>query len=135
MPCHTPVRSCHHTTAPCSQPQHPAVTQRHHSTTAFIADPAAYARTGRTTIIVAHRLTTVRRADCIVVLGKGGAILEQGTHHQLKSARGAYYRMLRAKGRAVGVTPLSDEEGAAAVGALTDSDAPISDIVRDHSFS
>lgn len=47
---------------------------------------------GRTTVTIAHRLTTVRDADRIIVLGKDG-IEEEGTHDSLLSARGAYYRL------------------------------------------
>lgn len=45
--------------------------------------------TGRTTITVAHRLTTVRDCDRIYVLG-GGAVVESGTHADLLDARGLY---------------------------------------------
>lgn len=44
---------------------------------------------GRTTIIVAHRLSTVRRADRIVVI-EGGTIVEEGDHHSLLQRRGLY---------------------------------------------
>jgi ATP-binding cassette subfamily B protein len=49
-------------------------------------------RAGRTTLIVAHRLSTVRTADRIVVLGNG-RILEMGTHDQLVAAGGRYAEM------------------------------------------
>lgn len=49
-------------------------------------------RAGRTTLIVAHRLSTVRTADRIVVLGNG-RILETGTHDQLLAAGGRYAEM------------------------------------------
>lgn len=44
---------------------------------------------GRTTIIIAHRLSTVRNADRIFVIGQGG-IMEQGTHDELVSNHGLY---------------------------------------------
>jgi ABC-type multidrug transport system fused ATPase/permease subunit len=46
---------------------------------------------GRTTFIVAHRLSTVRNADKILVLEKG-KIVEQGTHQELIKKKGAYYK-------------------------------------------
>ncbi len=49
-------------------------------------------RRGRTTIIIAHRLATVRDADKIVVL-QHGAIVEQGTHDQLLAHRGLYAKL------------------------------------------
>jgi ATP-binding cassette subfamily B protein/subfamily B ATP-binding cassette protein MsbA len=48
---------------------------------------------GRTTFVIAHRLSTVRRADLILLLDNG-RIIEQGTHEQLMDARGAYYSMV-----------------------------------------
>ena len=47
---------------------------------------------GRTSLVIAHRLSTVRNADLILVV-KDGKIVEQGTHQQLLEARGAYYRL------------------------------------------
>lgn len=49
---------------------------------------------GRTVLIVAHRLSTVRHADQIVVIDRG-RIVEQGTHGELTAARGAYYELVR----------------------------------------
>ena len=50
------------------------------------------ARQGRTSIVIAHRLSTIHNADKIVVLG-GGKVLEQGTHAELMSQEGAYYKL------------------------------------------
>jgi ATP-binding cassette subfamily B multidrug efflux pump len=44
---------------------------------------------GRTTFVIAHRLSTVRRADMILVMDKG-QIVEQGTHHELLKRGGLY---------------------------------------------
>jgi len=49
---------------------------------------------GRTVVVVAHRLSTVKNADQIVVLERG-AIIEQGTHTQLVERRGAYYNLVK----------------------------------------
>jgi ATP-binding cassette subfamily B protein len=46
----------------------------------------------RTTLIVAHRLSTIRDADVIAVIGNGG-LEEFGTYEQLMTARGAFYRL------------------------------------------
>jgi ATP-binding cassette subfamily B protein len=50
--------------------------------------------TGKTVVVVAHRLSTVRNADNIIVLDKG-KIIEQGTHHQLAELRGTYYNLVK----------------------------------------
>ncbi len=49
---------------------------------------------GKTTIIVAHRLSTVKNADKIFVLDKG-KIIESGTHEQLINMRGQYYNLIK----------------------------------------
>ena len=50
----------------------------------------------RTTIVIAHRLTTVQNADKIVVIEKG-RIIEQGRHEELLKSRGTYYRLYTRK--------------------------------------
>jgi subfamily B ATP-binding cassette protein MsbA len=54
-------------------------------------------RQGRTTIVVAHRLSTVRDADLIVVMADGEAV-EHGSHTELLAADGAFARLVRAQG-------------------------------------
>ena len=48
---------------------------------------------GRTTIVVAHRLSTIRDADCIAVVYKGN-IVEQGSHDELMAKKGSYARLV-----------------------------------------
>ncbi|KIA75614.1 ABC transporter protein AtrC [Aspergillus ustus] len=52
---------------------------------------------GRTTIVVAHRLSTVRRCDRILVLGEG-RLVEAGAHAELMERRGVYFQMVQAQG-------------------------------------
>jgi ATP-binding cassette subfamily B protein len=51
---------------------------------------------GRTTIAIAHRLSTLRKADRLVVLDKG-EIVEIGSHDELMAAQGAYYQLYQAQ--------------------------------------
>src|SRR5690606_7424984 len=53
---------------------------------------------GRTTIAIAHRLSTLRQADRLVVLDRG-RIVEQGRHEELLVVRGAYFRLHEAQAR------------------------------------
>ncbi len=54
---------------------------------------------GRTTFVIAHRLSTVRNSDCIMVLEQG-RIIERGTHDQLIAQKGRYYQLYT--GNAIG---------------------------------
>jgi ATP-binding cassette subfamily B protein len=47
---------------------------------------------GRTTFVIAHRLSTVKNSDCIMVLEQG-RIIERGTHDQLIEEKGKYYQL------------------------------------------
>lgn len=49
---------------------------------------------GKTVVIVAHRLSTVRNADQIVVIDKG-KVVETGNHETLTARRGAYYNLVK----------------------------------------
>ncbi|MEC3884982.1 ABC transporter ATP-binding protein [Halobacillus sp. HZG1] len=57
---------------------------------------------GRTTLVIAHRLSTVQQADQIFVLNHG-TIMEQGTHKQLIHNKGEYYRMYQMQQGAAGI--------------------------------
>jgi subfamily B ATP-binding cassette protein MsbA len=57
-----------------------------------VQDALARLRAGRTTLVIAHRLTTVEQADCIVVLQQG-RIAESGTHAALLARSGLYSQL------------------------------------------
>ena len=54
---------------------------------------------GRTTFVIAHRLSTVKNSDCIMVLAQG-RIIERGAHDQLIAQKGKYYTLYT--GNAIG---------------------------------
>jgi len=74
----------------------------------LVQDAIEHLMTGRTTLVIAHRLATIRRADRIVVLADGG-IREEGTHDELL-ARGSVYRRLHDQQMLGGATPAGDPE-------------------------
>jgi ATP-binding cassette, subfamily B, bacterial len=62
---------------------------------------------GRTTIAIAHRLSTLRRADRLVILDKG-RIAEQGTHVELMQRRGEYYKLVHQERQALKIIAVGD---------------------------
>ena len=61
-------------------------------TEALIQDAIQTVLAGRTSFVVAHRLSTIRAADRILVI-HAGRILESGTHEELMRAHGEYYNL------------------------------------------
>jgi len=61
----------------------------------LIQDAISHVLKGRTSFIVAHRLSTIRHADIILVVDNG-RIVERGTHDELMSAKGQYYDLYTA---------------------------------------
>lgn len=74
---------------------------------------------GRTTIVIAHRLSTVERADRILVLDRG-RIVEEGTHHELLAHGGLYHRLYTRRFVDTATAPAGAElAGIAAPGSAT----------------
>ena len=63
---------------------------------------------GRTTIAIAHRLSTLHRADRLVVLDRG-VVVEEGSHDELMAREGAYFRLYEAQARNVD-TDMDDKD-------------------------
>jgi len=66
------------------------------------------ASSGRTTIVIAHRLSTVKNADCIIVMDQG-AIIESGTHEELMAKENVYYNLV--KNQDLSINDNSNENG------------------------
>ena len=66
---------------------------------------------GRTSLVIAHRLSTVQRADKIIVMHKG-KVREMGTHQQLLAQRGVYYKLyqLQYKDQEIPISPTGTPE-------------------------
>lgn len=78
-----------------------------------VQDALEKASVGRTTIVIAHRLATIKDADRIIVMG-GGEIIEEGTHNSLlENEEGAYYKLVqnqKLQQHAAGMAPEDSEE-------------------------
>ena len=60
---------------------------------------------GRTTISIAHRLSTLKDADFLIVIDNG-EITERGTHKQLEEKRGTYYKLMELQKKALAMKGL-----------------------------
>jgi ATP-binding cassette, subfamily B, bacterial len=81
------------------------------ATEATVMEAAARLMRGRTTFIIAHRLSTVRRADRIAVL-EAGRVVEAGSHRALLAAGGLYQHLHRLQTGSAGATASNREEPA-----------------------
>lgn len=64
---------------------------------------------GRTTISIAHRLSTLRDADNLIVI-ENGKVVEQGCHEELKKKRGVYFKLLQLQTKALAIKGAEDYE-------------------------
>ena len=63
---------------------------------------------GRTTISIAHRLSTLRSADRLIVLEEG-KLIENGTHQELVEKRGVYYKLLQLQSKALAMRGIGED--------------------------
>jgi subfamily B ATP-binding cassette protein MsbA len=98
---------------------------------ALIQEGLGYLMQGRTTFVIAHRLSTVRRADQILVL-EGGRIIERGTHQSLYAARGRYYDLYtKQHGIEANLFMTSEEQGPKPQETVADDEDPGNGSPRD----
>ena len=64
----------------------------------MIEDLLHRTKAGRTTVVIAHRLSSIRNADVIMALDQG-QLVERGTHDQLMEKNGLYYRLVTSQER------------------------------------
>jgi ABC-type multidrug transport system fused ATPase/permease subunit len=76
------------------------------------------ASSGRSTLVIAHRLTTVKDADLIIVMDKG-VIIESGNHEELMAKKNIYYNLVKNQEMNVKENEGSDEEGEVDPDAIT----------------
>lgn len=74
-----------------------------------IKDALARLTAGRTTIAIAHRLSTLSGADRLLVLDKG-RVAEIGTHNELLAAKGVYYKLVMAQRQTARLADAHDGE-------------------------
>lgn len=79
---------------------------------------------GRTTIVIAHKLATIRKADNIVVMNSG-RIVEQGTHQWLLKKRGAYARLVQVQDLTVHPKESSRQSQIESTGAIIDKETAL----------
>jgi ABC-type multidrug transport system fused ATPase/permease subunit len=86
---------------------------------ALLAAQKSEGKRQRTTIMIAHRLSSVRSADQILVVD-GGCVVEQGTWGQLVQREGGLFReLVKAQGLSIAVSPSSDSSGGGAPESFT----------------